>query len=85
MLSWTHQRSDPEKGGENEMDERVRQRILERQKAEHRPSVKECRPWRNTSGCLDPTACKAIANIMRKENKKKKKPRKHRNYKLKMA
>ncbi len=67
------------------MDERVRKRILERQIAEHRSTVKECRPWRNTSGCLDPTACKAIANIMRKEKKKKKKPRKQRNYKLKMA
>ena len=70
------------------MDERVRQRILERQKAEHRSTVKECRPWRNASGYLDPTACKAIANIMRKENKKKKKKRKsrkHRNYQLHMA
>ncbi len=70
------------------MDDKVRQRILERQKAEHRPTVKECRPWRNTSGCLDPTAYIAINSVMREEHKtkrKKRKSRKNRNYQLHMA
>lgn len=70
------------------MDERVRKQILDRQIAEHRSTVKECRPWRNTSGYLDPTAYIAINSIMREEHKikrKKRKSRKHRNYQFNMA
>ena len=60
------------------MDERVRKQILDRQKAEHKPTVKECRPWRNTSGYLDPTAYMAITNLIRSEKKNSKRRKKHR-------
>jgi len=63
------------------MDERVKQRILSRQKAV-RPTIKENRPWRNASGYFDPTASLAIERITREEKKTFKKKRKH---KSKMA
>ena len=50
------------------MDERVKQRILSRQKAV-RPTIKENRPWRNASGYFDPTASLAIERITREEKK----------------
>ena len=50
------------------MDEKVKQRILSRQKA-LRPTIKEERPWRNASGYYDPTASLAIERITREENK----------------
>ncbi len=71
----------PGKEVKNEMDERVRKQILDRQKADHRPTVKECRPWRNTSGCLDPTAYMAITNVIKAEKKNSRRRKKY-NYKM---
>lgn len=58
------------------MDERVKQKILSRQKPE-RPTIKEERPWRNASGYYDPTASLAIDRITWEENRKSGKKHKH--------
>ena len=58
------------------MDERVKQRILSKQKP-LRPTIKENRPWRNASGYYDPTASLAIESITREEKKSYKRRHKH--------
>ena len=58
------------------MDERVKQRILSRQKAV-RPVIKEERPWRNADGYYDPTASLAIERISREERMRSKRRRRY--------
>ena len=63
------------------MDETVRKKILDRQRAEHYTRDKKGRPWCNIYGYSDPTACIAIANIIREE----KKTRRRKKYNYHMA
>ena len=66
------------------MDERVKQRILSRQKAV-RPVIKEERPWRNADGYYDPTASLAIERISREERMSSKRRRRYKSGMAKKA